>query len=539
MNIRTKLVLMVGAILVLTLVLGVANLRALSQTNDAFATTYKDRVLPLDQLKVVADMYAVNIVDTTHKVNHRSVSWEEGMKRVDEADARRQKAWGDYSITFMVAEEKQLADNTKAAMDKADSAVRKLKDLLQRKDAAGLDAFARTDLYSAIDPVSDAVSKLAELQLKVAESNFEAAQREFADTTRSTIISLALVLLLGAGASWWIVTTIGNKIVGVKAILASARSGSDLTLRAPVRGQDEIDQIAIAYNAFAQSIEELLLTTAKVVQQVNSEAIQLAHTSQQIATVSEHGSEALASMAAAVEQVTASSAVVADSAKEARELGVLTGDQAQIGSRQIGDAVANINAINGTVGDAANKVVQLGDDAARITSVVSVIKEVADQTNLLALNAAIEAARAGEQGRGFAVVADEVRKLAERTALATIDIQKMIVEIGGTSQQAVQAIKQSVGGVSQCAELAQNAGKAMGQISAAAVAAQRAVSSIADALQEHKVSSNLIAGQVGRVAEMTEENAAAVASMSQSAAMLSALTKNLQTEVARFRFSAR
>ncbi|MDN3575328.1 methyl-accepting chemotaxis protein [Chitinimonas viridis] len=539
MTLRAKLIVLVTGLLVMMLGLGINNLTRLASTNAAFATTYKDRVVPLDQLKVVADMYAVNIVDTTHKANHQTITAAAARTAVAEANKQIRANWQAYAATELTAEEKQLVAEAETAMKAADMAVAKLDQLLAAGDTTGLDAFARTDLYPAIDPISGSISKLVELQLKEARKNFSSAQDDYAQTRMVTWITLLAAMVIAGGVSAWLLNGMNRKIGTLRETLRQARDKRDLTLRVPVTANDEIDSIARAYNTLADNMQTLVQAVAKAVDTVNHEAEQLANTTQQVALASNAGSEATSAMAAAVEQVTVSIAHVADNAHEAHELGATSRQQAASGADQIRATVSHMQAIDRAVAEAAGKVTTLGQDAQRITSVVSVIKDVADQTNLLALNAAIEAARAGEQGRGFAVVADEVRKLAERTANATIDIQQMVTQIGGNSEQAVGAMNTTVERAHECAELASRAGLSIAAITEGVDASEQAVANIAESLNEHKAGTQQIAQQVEKVAQISEENTAAVAAMNQTASMLGRLTHELCGEVNQFRYDAR
>ncbi|MDR1855170.1 MAG: methyl-accepting chemotaxis protein [Azoarcus sp.] len=165
-----------------------------------------------------------------------------------------------------------------------------------------------------------------------------------------------------------------------------------------------------------------------------------------------------------------------------------------------------MNQISQTVGAASDVILELGEESKQITSVVNVIKEVADQTNLLALNAAIEAARAGEQGRGFAVVADEVRKLAERTAQSTVDISAMVDKIQNSAKGAVDTMQQVVSQVEEGKTLAQEAGECMVSIQQGSEKVSNAVVDISNALREQSRASQDIAKHVESVAQMSDEN---------------------------------
>lgn len=538
MSIRWKLISLSAGLLALMLVLGIFAIKGLAATNLAFEATYKDRILPLNQLKIIADMYAVNIVDTTHKANHQTLQPAEALALIKEAEQQIDTQWRAFTSTELTPDESKLVAEASSARQKADAAVAQLEQILKSNDASALDTFARQTLYPAIDPLSGVISKLVELQLAQAKLNFEAAQNEYAETRNWTIGLILVALLFGTAYSAWVVVGMNRKIDALRSSLYQARDQQNLTLRAQISGNDEIDGIAKAYNDLALKMQQLVADVAKAIHTVTLETRNLATSSEEVAKATHLGSEATSSMAAAVEEVTVAISHVADSAHDAKTLGNLTRTSAQNSSRAIQNAVREIQGIDQAVAVAAEKVTMLGNDAERISTVVGVIKEVADQTNLLALNAAIEAARAGEQGRGFAVVADEVRKLAERTATATVDIQEMVTLISQTSQDAVTNINRTVHLAHDCATIAEEAGQSIEGINDDIGKADLAVSNIADSLGEQKSCTQLIAQQVERVAQMTDQNTAAVGSISQSATNLGQLMNQLLDEINHFKYKS-
>jgi methyl-accepting chemotaxis protein len=261
----------------------------------------------------------------------------------------------------------------------------------------------------------------------------------------------------------------------------------------------------------------------------------LSSAAEQVAASSAQQSQATSSMAAAVEEMTVSISTVSASATEAHGTAVDAGNTSEQGGQIIGKTVDEMGVIAGTVQTASSVIEKLGEKSEQISSVVQVIKDVADQTNLLALNAAIEAARAGEQGRGFAVVADEVRKLAERTAQSTADISGMVGEIQQSAKEAVEEMKRVVDQVGQGQALAQDAGTHILGIREGSGKVADAISEISNALKEQTTASQEIAKNVEAVAQMTDENNAAAATTASSAEQVRELSQGIVETLQRFK----
>jgi methyl-accepting chemotaxis protein len=240
-------------------------------------------------------------------------------------------------------------------------------------------------------------------------------------------------------------------------------------------------------------------------------------------------------MAAAIEEITVSVGHVADNAPSAQQMAVEAGGLSGQGAVAVRNAVSEMNKIADSVVRSAEVIRELGDKSAQISSIVNVIQGIAEQTNLLALNAAIEAARAGEQGRGFAVVADEVRKLAERTTTSTQQIGTMIGAIQSGTQVAVQNMEAGSAQVQEGVRLAAQAGDSMNRIELSSGNVCEAVETISSALREQNSASIQIAQSVEQIARMTEQNSAVAKESSQSAGHLERLAATLKTSVDRFK----
>jgi methyl-accepting chemotaxis protein len=226
---------------------------------------------------------------------------------------------------------------------------------------------------------------------------------------------------------------------------------------------------------------------------------------------------------------------VANNARDLRTVSDNSKTLASDGGKVVQQVVVDMKKISVAVMNAAVTIEDLGKKSEQIQSIVKSIKEIADQTNLLALNAAIEAARAGEQGRGFAVVADEVRKLAEKTSKSTQEISSMTEIIAGSTNEAVSEMEAAVEMVKSGSLLAQQAGASIVEINQGALRVLNGVEDISKSMQEQSLSGREIALNVEKVAEMSAENSASVREISLTVEGLEILSHSLEESVKHFR----
>jgi methyl-accepting chemotaxis protein len=309
----------------------------------------------------------------------------------------------------------------------------------------------------------------------------------------------------------------------------------DLTLRVDHKNDDEMGVMVSSFNKMLAELQKSFHDVQDRMGDVSGAVESLNTAAQQVAASSSSQSSSTSAMAASVEEMTVSINTVASSAGDAQTMAERAGEVSDEGGQIIERTAAEMGAIAETVAQASQVIQALGNDSQQISSVVQVIKEVADQTNLLALNAAIEAARAGEQGRGFAVVADEVRKLAERTAQSTGDISTMISKIQVSAKEAVDEMGRVVQQVESGKTLAQNAGERMAEIREEAGKVSNAVTEISNALKEQSQASQDIAKHVESIAQMTDENNAAAEETSSSAQHLHQLSGSVASTLAQFK----
>ena len=417
-----------------------------------------------------------------------------------------------------------------------------------REQAAGLDEvvqgmvqrgdFARVSSERFFAMVSEAIGigyqQIRETLLPSLDSllnqRIAKAQRVLMLNVAVSLLALLLIGYLSAGAYFSVMTSVRRLREGSGRLAAG-----DLTARIELDTRDELRQVAASFNEMAAAMRGLIGSIRDNSDHVADSARSLVTASGQIHVATQCQSDAASSMAAAVEQMTVGIEHIARNAGEADSLAHRSGELSRQGGEIVAAVVEEIRQIAASVSESAHTVAELGERSGQISAIVQVIGDIAAQTNLLALNAAIEAARAGEQGRGFAVVADEVRKLAERTAQSTREIGEMVAAIQQGTSGAVQGMEQGVTRVNEGVVRAQRAGEAMHGIREAANQVQGTVAEISHALREQSAASAEIAQKVSMIAQMAEENGSAVGSNHQTASRLSDLAGTLLDNVSRFK----
>ena len=315
----------------------------------------------------------------------------------------------------------------------------------------------------------------------------------------------------------------------VRSAIDAARqmAAMDLSQPLPIHGDDEVGQLlaqlAIMRNHFLEMAAMLRQSTGKL----DVMAKQLAESSRCSATAASEQAGVATNMAASVEELSVSIDHVSEFSSEANEISHKSGEDSRTGGRVIQEAAGEMALIAEAVKASASAIRELESYSVDISTIVGVIREIADQTNLLALNAAIEAARAGEQGRGFAVVADEVRKLAERTASSTTQITAMIDKVQVASRHAVGEMENSVQQVESGVTLARQAEQSIAAIQVGSTHVADAVNEISEAIREQGAAAREIAQNVERVAQMTEQGS----NTSQASALLAADVNVLSREL--------
>ncbi|ACD93885.1 methyl-accepting chemotaxis protein [Trichlorobacter lovleyi] len=391
-----------------------------------------------------------------------------------------------------------------------------------------------TPYFTAYDPIKDrngAVIGIVYVGVKTSE--FYAAYHHL----QIVVAVMALVVLLCAAIiSWLVINRLFEPLNRMHDMLKDMAEGDgDLTRRLTYCKQDEIGEMSFSFNALMDKLHTIVVKVAEITTQLAAASAQVQGTAQQIA----HGTGDISSqstgIATAVEEMAATSGEIANNCVLAVGEAQDTTASAKAGAAIVDQTVTTMHSIAERVMATSQTVEALGRRSDQIGEIISTIEDIADQTNLLALNAAIEAARAGEQGRGFAVVADEVRALAERTTRATRSIGEMISSIQTETAQAVTSMQQGVGEVKLGVDEAQRSGEALQTILRQIGDVSAQLHQIATAAEQQTATTHEISGNMTRITEAVQETASGAHDSARASQQLNTLAHDLKGVVAQFR----
>lgn len=389
-------------------------------------------------------------------------------------------------------------------------------------------------------PLTVKLQKTFDAQISYQEANVKAAyasaESDFARNRLLMIVFGSIAFLVGLAGAYYLTNNFVTRLNRVSAAMGKVADG-DLSTKIKIFAKDEIGELGHAINRMLDSMHSMVTSIKSTAEQVASASTQLYTTSEQIATGAEEVASQAGTVATASEEMSCTSSEIASNCLMAVESSQRASDSASSGFAVVQETVDEMSRIAERVKESAQTVDSLGARSDQIGEIVGTIEDIADQTNLLALNAAIEAARAGEQGRGFAVVADEVRALAERTTKATKEIGAMIKAIQLETKGAVASMQEGVRQVEKGTIDAARSGQALQEILEQANSVTMQINQIATAAEEQTATTNEITNNIQQITEVVHETAKGSQESASAANQLSRLAEELQQLVGTFKLA--
>jgi len=534
-----KAKILLGGILagLVSLILAAVNVYSTNQGTNALATVYENQVVPAAALKDM-DRHLKEIRFRMAGVILSQIAGAGAKNQLDEAQVDIPKQWAIYKEKI---QGNDLTDEAKEQIEKIDKQLVLLPPFFEKlgkayavEDKKTLSDLLENDWPAFQSGLLKPIAKLVSFQEAGVKETYE---KSSASGKKLIFIGLAvfavgmLVLLVGISL---LSSDIHRGIQALKDTLGKVALG-DLTASVAVKRKDELGEMGTSLENTTAQLKDIVAGVKRAADVAANSSTMLSMQMDQVIARTATMNDRVVRVAAAMEEIGVSNSEVANTSSGAREVVYRNEEYAQQGDQYMIKNLAAMERVVNTAKDSVGIVSHLNDSIQKISQMATVIREIADQTNLLALNAAIEAARAGEQGRGFAVVADEVRKLAERTSLSTHQITLVVSSIRTETAAVMESMSEVEREVQESAGLNRMTDEALKQIVTSANQVTGLVGHITDSTMEQTSATEDVARSMEEISALTEENSATIRQVGQSVIDVSAVAAELQKLVGKFR----
>lgn len=544
MTIKVRLAILVSVFALVMVAVGLKVMHALNASNDSIETIYANRLIPTGQLGHIIGLMRDNRTQLLLALQHDPDNQFRKMHNhpidlhLDQIEGNIKAItalWKEYMAITLAPEEAELAKRfaeTRAVFVKR--GLRMPMTAIKAGKYTEANRLVLKETNTTFVPANRDVEALLKLQQNMAKAEYQSAVKTYRFVRNTTITVLLVGILLAAFMAWIIISGISSAVNNLQ-LVAGRMAEGDLTARSSYKGKDELSGVSRAFNEMGERFQALLREVIAAIAQLATAAEETSRVTKQTSEGIQQQRAKTENTATAMNEMSSTVQEVARNASEAATAAQRADGESSSGRREVSTTMDSIENLAGEVENASEVIHKLEKDAESIGAVLEVIRGIAEQTNLLALNAAIEAARAGEQGRGFAVVADEVRTLATRTQQSTEEIHQMIQALQDGARNAVSVMEEGRNQAQSSVEQASRAGESLNAITQAVETISDMNAQIATASEEQtavaeEINRNIV--DISDVADQTADGSQQTAAASQD---LARLAEQLQSLVGQFK----
>jgi len=534
LTVKWRLGCFVGFLLSLLVAAGVGGLTGMHFANSALSYIYSKQVLSLKQLRNIDYLLTGHVQGTVDKILLGQVSWDKGLESMREAAKEISSGWKSFLLANKSMKQDgydQLFMELTPLIQESNRKIKQLTDIVAQHDRAKLETFIREQkLYELFENIHQKIQDLIEGTLTDAKSSYDRAQTWYLISKTAFLVTILMGLVTSLFAGIFLIRGINEPLQSMAQAMKRVREG-DLTQRLEYDRDDEFRPLIDGFNRMSGYISELV-SQAGI--KITSAITELAAIIKQQESSTHQHAVIANEIAASTSEIAATATSLLDTMKNVTRLAKDTAQGAadgHAGLSRIDEAMSKMEEATGSI---VSKFAILSEKAGNIAGVVQTINKVADQTNLLSLNAAIEAEKAGEYGAGFAVVANEIRRLADQTAIATYDIDKMVQDVQSAVSSGVMGMDKFAEEVRRSTKDIMQIGAQLSEVIEKVQELMPHIEAVTEGMEAQSMGAHQISDAVSKLNETAQQTAESLHQTNDAVVQLQEAARGLQDKAAKF-----
>lgn len=536
-SVKWRLISGIAILLFFIVLAGTGGLVGMKTINGSLSDVYEKNITPLEELRSTNDLFAFVLGNTMDRLLNQQLSWADGIKQIDRIRRELDNHW----TAIQAIHDRSYLDNNEDWLHEArpliketSSVIGQVMEAVKAKNIDRLNELQDKKITPLALEYRDQIDRLTKDRIEATKDKYELSQQEYRFSGRAFFLTILAAIIAGVGIVVMLLRSIHEPLSSMTAALKEIMKG-DFSRPLDYDRNDEFGVLITGFNQMRVYLSELVKQIQRSGIQVTSSITEIAATTkEQEATANEHA-VTTSEIAASSTQIAATSSSLLSTMKQVNSLTKNTAFATEEGHK----GLLNINSIMLKVGEATGSIVDklsiLNEKANNVAGVVKTINKVADQTNLLSLNAAIEAEKAGEYGAGFAVVATEIRRLADQTAVATFDIEQMVNDVQSAVSSAVMGIDKFAEDVRLSVKEIHQSGDQLSNVIEQVAVLMPQIETMNDGIEAQSLGAKQISDAISQLNEAAQQTADSLAQNSNAVAQLQQAALGLQEAISRFK----